>query len=628
MCGICGIVHADAYATADPGAIRRMSAVQAHRGPDDSGLWTGGPAAFGHQRLSILDLSSAGHQPMLSADGGMLIVFNGEIYNFQELRGELERKGCSFRSQCDTEVLLEAHRCWGDAAVERLNGIFAYAVYDIPCHRLLLVRDRLGVKPLFYAQSGGCIAFASELEALMQSGIVPRKLNPPALDAYLRYLYIPAPATIYTGVHKLLPGEMLVFEKGVESGKRYWQLQYAPSADWTLDSAAARYKELLADAVRMQRISDAPIGAFLSGGIDSSTVTGLLSAASGNPVKTFTIGFDDAHYSELQYARTAARHFGTDHTEAMLSVDAADLILRLPAYFGEPFGDSSALPTYLVSQTARSSVTVALSGDGGDELFAGYQWLHMALAATRYRRVPAGIRHAAAGMLRLLPASPLREKLLRFHQDALQSPDEAFRGRITTFRSDARATLYMPDFADALRQHDSDPFAVHAQAGAALNDADRMLYIDTMMYLPDDILCKVDRMSMAHGLEARVPILDHRIVEFAATVPFSLKYAGGVSKRLVKHAFKDMLPPELLKQRKQGFAIPIHKWFRETLGSLYRDSVLAPDARCRTLIRQDAACHLLEAHRRGQEAHGHHLYVLLFLELWLRHVESAMPLGV
>jgi len=621
VCGIGGILHGDAAQEAEAAPLEAMNAAFAHRGPDDSGLWRFGPAGLAHRRLSILDPSPAGHQPMLSEDGKYVVVYNGEIYNFQELRMELEQHGCSFRTQCDTEVLLAACRFWGDQALERFNGIFAFALYDIERKRLLLARDRLGVKPLYYTRRHGTLAFASELDALARAGFVESRVNPAALDAYFTWLYIPAPDTIYAQVHKLRPGEKLVFQNGQMFRERYWRVHYAVDSKWTLGSAAEAYRSLLSDAIRLQRISDVPVGAFLSGGVDSSAVVGVLSRLCEFPVKTFSIGFEDAHANELDYARMAARHFHTEHTEAMLHPDMVETVPSLVRHFGEPFADSSALPMWFVSQVARRAVTVALSGDGGDELFAGYTWTHMNRAVARYRRVPAPLRQLIHTALRLLPPTPRTGKLRRFSEDSFLSPQESFLRRLSCFGPEARAALYTPELGEALAESAVDRFQEHRDEAEDLSDDDWMLYQDTVMYLPDDILTKVDRMSMAHGLEARVPLLDHRLVEFAATVPFGLKYDGRTSKRMVKHALRDLLPAPLLRQRKQGFSIPIQGWFREDLRGHFEEAVLGPDARCSRYLRQEAIRTLFRQHGSGREHYGHHLWALLVFEHWLRQAE-------
>lgn len=625
MCGICGLMLGDSTRTAEMRRVEAMSNAMIHRGPDDAGLWNGGHVILAMRRLSILDLPG-GHQPMTNEDGSVVVVFNGEIYNFHELRKDLLAKGHRFTSTGDTETLVHGYEEYGDDLLNRLNGMFAFAVYDRSKNRLLLARDRLGIKPLFYRIKDGGIAFASELEALARSGLSCGPINAAALDAYFTFLYVPAPDTIYKEVFKLLPGEKLVFERGEVRRERYWQPEFSPDAEWTLETAAERYRELVEDAVGLQRISDVPLGAFLSGGIDSSTVVAVLSQLSNRPVKTFTIGFEgadgsNAAYNELEYARAVAARFQTEHTEEILKPDAVAAGSSLVRHFGEPFADSSAIPTWLVSQTARKHVTVALSGDGGDESFAGYTWLHRTRRVAELQRIPHLVRRFAADALGLAPDSPAAARLRRAVNDSFLEPRDIFRRRETCFSDPMRKGLFLPHVAQEVVAEHVDRFEEHADRGPSSLD-EWMLNQDTVMYLPDDILTKVDRMSMAVSLEARVPLLDHRIVEFAASLPFSLKFQGGVSKIVPKHAFRDLLPAEILSQRKQGFAIPIHQWFRGELQNHFESTVLAPDSRCAAWLSREAIADLFQAHLAAKDNYGHHLWAVLQFEHWLRYAEG------
>lgn len=622
MCGICGLAFADTALRVDESTVAAMNNAMNHRGPDDAGVWHGGHVALAMRRLSIIDLFN-GHQPMMNDDGSVVIVFNGEIYNFADVRADLEKQGHAFRTMSDTEVILHGYEQYGDDVLRHLNGMFAFAVYDAKHERLLLARDRVGIKPLFYTVRNNTLAFSSELDSLLRSALVSGALNLSALDAYFTFLYIPAPDTVFRDVYQLRPGEKLVFHKGEIKTERYWSLKFQPTASWTLDSAAETYMELLEDAVRLQRVSDVPLGAFLSGGIDSTSVVGMLSLMTPVPIKTFTIGFDDAHADELRYARIAARHFGTDHTEEILRPNMVDVAAGLMRHFGQPFADSSAVPTWLVSKVARKQVTVALSGDGGDELFAGYTWAHMTRRVGQYARLPLVLRFALDAALRLAPHIPRVEKLRRFSRDSFLPPLERFRRRLTCFSSEERAALYAPGFANGVAAHTVDRFMEHADSACSISDDDLMLYQDFGMYLPDDILTKVDRMSMAHGLEARVPILDHRLVEFAATVPFELKFNGRVAKRLVKRGIANMTPPELLRQRKQGFAIPIQRWFRDELRNHFEDIALGDSARNSEFLNPHAVKRLFAIHTNGKENYGHHLWAILMFEHWLRYIESV-----
>jgi asparagine synthase (glutamine-hydrolysing) len=623
MCGICGFQYQDTSRGVDKSLVAQMNSAMQHRGPDDSGYWSKGHIALAARRLSIRDVA-LGHQPMSNEDDTWAVAFNGEIYNAADLRSELEKSGYRFSTTCDTEVVLRAYEAWGESAVERFNGMFAIAAYDAREDCLLLARDRLGIKPMYYTTANGAFAFASELDALTRSTLISGKLNRYAIEAYFHYLYVPAPDSIFAGVHKLRPGEMLRYRKGEVSVSRYWTPQYDIDESWTLDSAAERFTELLEDSVRIRTVSDVPLGAFLSGGLDSSAIVGMLSRVSSDPVKTFSIGFNDRDANELEYARTVANHFQTDHTEAILHPDVTSLAGSFSRYFGEPFADSSAIPTWIVSKIARESVTVALSGDGGDELFAGYSWLHTNLQVARYRKVPAPIRSMIGAALSLGTQTPFMRKLSRFHKDAYRSPMDSFRRREQCFDQPFLDDLFLPHVVKGLDQEWTGRFLEHADASVSLSDPDRMLYQDTVMYLPDDILTKVDRMSMANSLEARVPLLDHRLVEFAATVPFHLKYAQGTSKRLVKHAMKGILPEETLQQRKRGFSIPIHRWFREDLNDYFQDIVLRHDSHCRDYLDMSEVKRLVDVHQSGTENYGHHLWVLLMFEHWLTYA-SKLP---
>jgi len=621
VCGICGIIHPTPSRLVDETTLAAMNRAMQHRGPNDEGVWVGGHVGLAMRRLSVIDVFR-GRQPMQNEQGTVILVFNGEIYNYKTLRADLESKGHTFHTLSDTEVILRAYEEFGEDCLHHFNGMFAFALYDKSHDRLLIARDRLGIKPLYYTFSEGSLIFASELDPLVRGGFVSGEIDPAALDAYFTYLFVPSPATIFSGVYKLAPGEKLIYSRGQWRVEKYWSLEYRINPAWTLASAADEYLHLLTDAVTRQRVSDVPLGALLSGGVDSSSVVALLSREISAPIKTFTVGFSDAAYDELRYARIAAQTFGTDHTETVLEADVKDMIPNLIPHFGEPFADSSALPTWLIAKVARQHVTVALAGDGGDELFAGYTWTHMTRRVEQYSRLPRWARHVLEALLFLAPRHPFISRMRRFSKDSFRPPEDVFRRRHTCFGGEMRSKLYNADTARAVAYAAVDFFQQHMDRVDGLSFPDKMLYHDTVMYLPDDILTKVDRMSMAHSLEVRVPILDHRIVEFAATVPFPLKYRGNISKRLVKHAFRNILPPELLKQRKQGFAVPIHRWFRKELLEHFDTTALAPDARLRRFLNPQAVAKLRDSHIAGRENYGHHLWAILVFEHWLRYLET------
>lgn len=606
MCGIAGLLGCDGEVRP---ALERMRDALRHRGPDAEGIHCFPGGGLAHTRLSVIDRSTAANQPFSWGDGRFHLVYNGELHNFRELRHELEQAGVVFHTQGDTEVLAAALATWDVEALARLNGMFAFAWHDAVAGSMLLARDHLGIKPLFHTVTARGFAFASELGALAASGAADTSLDYDAIDAYLTLQYIPAPRTVYAGVRKLAPGHWLrVSALGMEQGS-YWKLHYAPDVRWTLNAAAEQYRALLEDSVRRQRVSDVPLGAFLSGGLDSSSVVAVMAGQSERPVETFSIGFDEAIANELPYARQVAAHFHTEHHERVATADLAELLPELCAHFGEPFADSSALPTWLVSKLARERVTVALSGDGGDELFAGYTWLHRTLDARRAAAIPAPVRAALGALLARVPGRPRLAQARRFLSDAGLPVEAAFMRRLTMFDAAQRHRL--------LGRRSAWNPVEETWRGLDAGERERMLGVDTLLYLPDDVLTKVDRMSMAHALEVRVPLLDHRIVEFAATLPFELKYARGESKRVAKHAFRQVLPANTLRQRKRGFSLPIDAWFRGALGARFREAVLAPDACCRELIDTQQARTYIEAHTVRRENHGHRLWALLVLETWL-----------
>ncbi|WP_192499233.1 asparagine synthase (glutamine-hydrolyzing) [Skermanella pratensis] len=657
MCGICGFVEPSGR-RAPESLVRAMADALAHRGPDGDGVWADEAAgvAFGHRRLAIVDLSPLGRQPMESADGRLVLTFNGEIYNYRELRADLEAGGLRLRGQSDTEVLVEACAAWGvGRTVRRLIGIFAFALWDKSVRRLTLVRDHLGVKPLYWGRVGadgrgegsgaaaGGVMFASELKALrVHPGWSPG-LDRGALASYLRFSYVPGPHTIYRGVAKLPPGSMLTWEPGTEPRtERYWDMRAVagvPPRDLDPASATAELEALLGDAVGRQMVADVPLGAFLSGGVDSSTVAALMQARSGRPVRTFSIGFDVAGYDEAVHAKAVACHLGTDHTELYVGRDhARDVIPRLPDLFDEPFADSSQIPTYLVSEMTRRHVTVALSGDGGDELFAGYHRYFWADAARRrLDRLPRGLRGFAASALSAPPESawdrgfgllPGRIRPGRAGERmhklaallAASGPDEVYRGLLSHW-----------DPAEIVRGAE-EPHGVlwdGSVAGEIPDFLRRMQFLDTVTYLPDDILAKVDRASMAVGLEARVPLLDHRVVEFAALLPASLKVRDGQGKWLLRQVLYRHVPRELVERPKMGFSVPLDGWLRGPLRDwaedllderrLAEDGVLDPGP-----VRRRWAEHLA-----GTHDHRDRLWSVLMYQAWRRRWLDRDPdLGV
>ncbi len=561
MCGIAGILRADGGPVARED-IAAMIAALAHRGPDGCGVRLDGPVAFGHRRLAVIDPSPAADQPMVGAEGAVWLVFNGEIYDFQTLRRELERVGHSFRTRCDTEVILEAYLAWGDDFIDRLDGMFAIAIWDGRDRRLRLYRDRPGIKPLYWTFDGRVFAFASELKAIerLDAGLdtgLDLQVDPTAVWDFLTYRYVPAPKSLYRNVYKLQPATRLVFDldAGRVETNVYWRLRVRSDAT-SVDDAAGEFRRLAGRAVQDQLVADVPVGLFLSGGIDSSTLVALAAERHEQPA-TFSIGFDDPAHTETRFARLVADRFGTEHHEAILDAsETADLFGQLRAWYDEPFGDSSAFPTYLVSQWARRSVTVALSGDGGDELFGGYRWYRLFERLCPFTRVSGWGRPVAAGLdrfkQRLTRANPLRRAcnlLALAGADELELYAKLMGGMGRAEKWRYRALLDIdPDYDDYwhFRRWWRDDLPLRT----------RLQYLDFHTFLPDDVLTKVDRASMAHALEVRVPLLSTALVEFAFALPETVRYHQGRLKGLMKHAVRDLLPATIIDRPKKGFSAP------------------------------------------------------------------------
>ncbi len=647
MCGICGVVWTDPGNAISDRLLRAMTDRLVHRGPDDSGIHRDARAALGFRRLAIIDLPG-GHQPLSNEDGTVWTVFNGEIYNYPALRRRLEAKGHTLRSSGDTEVLVHLYEDEGTRMFRLLRGMFALAIWDAPQRTLVLARDRMGQKPLVYRhdRARGRLAFASELKALMAlpDDIMPRRVDPLALDEYLCYGYVPHPRTILEGVAKLPPAHFAVWHDGSLSIERYWAADWNLERDRPIDEGAAELRQTLDEAVREQMVADVPLGAFLSGGVDSTIVAALMQRASSRPVKTFAIGFPDPKYDETHFAEMAARALGTEHHTFVVEPRAWETLPELAWQFDEPFADSSALPTWYVARETRRSVTVALTGDAGDELFGGYD-RYRALALTElFQRLPSGPRRVLSGtMVRVLPRSSrsrTRLRGLRRLFERVNQPAEArYLGWMTTFDEDARLALYSDDQIDALAAsaRDSgdpagaDPASILSAAFAAARGRDwvtRAMVCDILTYLPGDLLVKVDLASMAHSLECRGPFLDHRVVELAAAMPVSRKVRlrPGRSKVVLKRAFADLLPPAIRARPKMGFGVPIGRWFRDELRAELCGVLLDPSCLNRGIFRPEAIRRLVDDHTSGRRDVGPRLWALLMLELWFRrYLDAAVP---
>lgn len=630
MCGICGIVDFTGSPIPE-GLIRRMNDSLIHRGPDEGGCYfnqsTNKPnkpsVAFGHRRLSIIDLSS-GQQPLSNEDKTVWIVFNGEIYNFQELRTILEKKGHSFRTNSDTESIVHAYEEWGEACVERLRGMFAFAIRDEKKDKLLLARDRLGIKPLYYYLNNERIIFASETKAILQDSSVKREIDLEAFSDYLSLLYVPAPKTMFRNIYKLPAGHILVYTAGGFQVKEYWDVSFAQTYHKSEREWVEDIFRLLTEAVKIRLISEVPLGAFLSGGVDSSAVVALMAKSMSEPVITNSIGFKEAAFNELDYAREVAGLFNSKHYEYTVTPDALAVIDKLAFHYDEPFADSSAVPTYYVSQVARQNVTVALSGDGGDENFAGYRRYFYDRLENRIRQVlPETLRRTVvAGLAQVYPKADWLPQVFRAKSlltNLSLSPARAFFYSVSQLLPGVKEKLLSEEVRETIKGYDTASIFETYFNKVAAQTADplsRVQYIDIKTYLVDDILTKVDRASMAHALEVRVPILDHKLVELVATIPSHLKLNGRESKYIFKKAMSSLLPEHVLNRKKMGFVIPVQMWFRKEIKTLAEEILFSPEARERGFFNYAFIEKLWQEHQQGIGNHTSVLWALLMFEKW------------
>jgi asparagine synthase (glutamine-hydrolysing) len=627
MCGIVGKFNFRSLDPVNAETLISMRDTLAHRGPDDAGLYVEGPIGLGHRRLSIIDLSSQGHQPMSACNGRLWVTFNGEIYNFQALQKDLVEKGYRFRSNCDTEVILYLYQEYGTDCLKYLRGMFAFAIWDQSLSTLFLARDRIGKKPLFYYFDGNSIIFASEMKAILQDPLVRKEINYEAFADYFKYLYIPDPKTIYRNIYKLEPGHFLTCSRKGLSKTQYWDISFAAKTAANATEWSDNLLGVLSESVRLRMISDVPLGAFLSGGIDSSGIVALMSRHQEAPVTTCSIGFDDQDCDEIRFARQVAERFKTDHFEFTVKGNAEDILDDLAYYFDEPFADQSAVPTYYVSKLARQKVKVALSGDGGDENFAGYEKYFLDDVENRIRRrIPRCIRRPFFPALsRALSVSSLG--VMRRGSTLLRSlSHEADYGYYLT-NSEFEDTRWQAMLTDALARKigDYDPFSVtkyYYHRADTDDHLSRILYTDLKTYLPGDILVKVDRMSMAHSLEVRAPILDHRVIEFAAGIPPGFKYNRGEKKYILKRALRGILPEEILTRKKQGFSAPLSDWLRGELKDLAQRRLLASDSNLTQFFKPAPILKMWNEHQAGRRNHATILWSLLMFEHWFRRFMS------
>ncbi|TWU42798.1 asparagine synthase (glutamine-hydrolyzing) [Novipirellula artificiosorum] len=632
MCGITGAVWLDHGHAIDSSTLRRMTDAIAHRGPDDSQIWINNDhhdahgrqvgVALGFRRLSIIDLEGA-RQPMTNEDGKVHMVFNGEIYNYQTLRRRLEGTGHTFATHGDGESILHLYEDEGTDCFSQLNGMFAIAIWDANRNRTVLARDRIGQKPLYYAVKNNRLVFGSELKCLVEAGNVCNEIDPAAIDEFLTYQYIPPPGTIWKGVHKLAPGHFAVYENGQLRVERYWN--YDPSREVPIShgEACERLKELLTDSVRLRMQSDVPLGSFLSGGIDSSLITAIAQSLSDQPVQTFSIGFPIADFDETAYAAQVAKHLGTKHERFEVRPSGVDIIDKLVWHYDEPFGDSSAVPTWYLSELTRRQVTVALSGDGGDELFAGYERYRALWLSSKLQKWFPVHRIPGIGMIQKLPDSSKRRSVIRrakrFSEAFGQSTVRRYLNWLQIFPESLRGNLYTNDFLAQLPGDDPIDFldsAWHRSAGRDI--VTRASTTDVLTYLPCDLCTKVDIASMGNSLEVRQPLLDYRVVEFAASLPVKYKFRGRRGKLILQDTFGTMIPKSIFTRSKMGFGIPIAHWFRDELKPMVHETLLADDARIAPLMRRETVAELVRAHEQNEHNHGYRLWNLLILEKWLR----------
>ena len=618
MCGICGTSFRSQDKNVSESLLTKMCETIVHRGPDDIGVFTDQNFGMGMRRLSIIDLNT-GHQPQFNEDGSLAIVFNGEIYNYRELRQKLIANGHKFQTDSDNESIIHAYEESGFECLQKLNGMFGFSIYDCKEKQLFLARDRVGIKPLYYYMDDEVFAFGSEIKPILQIGGIDRTIDVEALNLFLTFEYIPSPYSIFKKIRKIPPGHFLVYRDHSVKIHKYWDVEFNQDAKYLEDD---ELRDLIRDAVKLRLVSDVPLGAFLSGGIDSSTIVGLMAESMDRPVKTFSIGFEDQSYNELNYARTIAKKFETEHTEFIIQPDAVDLVEKLVYHLDEPLGDFSIFPTYLVSKMARDYVTVVLSGDGGDELFAGYDTYIADKIAGRFQILPKYLRNGVIKpIINLFPPQEQKKgminKMRRFIE-GIEYPEDLQHVRWMVFLSEMdRHQLFNADVSQSINGESTYEFIrSYFHQSSSSDRLNQQNFVDFKTYLVDNILVKVDRMSMATSLEARVPFLDHRVVESSFRIPGNLKLNGKNSKYILKRTMKDLLPKEILHRDKQGFSIPIKNWLRDELRQLMQD-VLNPDKlKQQGIFDHTFVSKLVNEHLSGSENHSHRLWALMMFELW------------
>lgn len=620
MCGICGIIDYNTDGKINSDILSRMCFTLKHRGPDDEGIYINKASSvgLGHRRLSIIDLSSAGHQPMANEDKTIWIILNGEIYNYLDLKSELISKGHEFKSHTDTETIIHLYEEYGQACVKFLRGMFAFAIWDERKQSLLLARDRVGKKPLIYSYVNGVFCFASEFASLLESNLISKEVNYEAIHYYLTFGYIPAPLTIYKNVFKLSPAHSLILSERKITIEQYWQLDYSKKVKISEAEAAEEVLRLLKESVGIRLHSDVPLGVFLSGGIDSSTVVALMSQILHQKVKTFSIGFEEKDFSELKYARNIAERFNTDHHEFIVRPKALEILPLLIERYGEPYADSSCIPTYYVAQQTKQYVTVALNGDGGDELFAGYERYQAMLAA---EKIPNIAKNIISGFANSLPDSVNSKNSLRRIKRFLNGAVLPFQQRyirwVGIFNDEQRRRIYSDEFLKMNPMVDSSNSMKPLSGNfRGLSTLDLLLWTDTLNYLPNDLLVKVDITSMANSLEARSPFLDHKLMEFTASLPPEYKIKGLTRKYILKKTIRDLIPKENIYRRKMGFGVPVGEWFRNSMKEFLCETLLSQVAVGRGYFKPEAIKDMVIQHIKKKKDYTFHLWALLMLELW------------
>jgi asparagine synthase (glutamine-hydrolysing) len=631
MCGICGVVSLQDQVP-ELSLIQSMTRTMRHRGPDDEGYETLPGVGFGFQRLSIIDLSG-GHQPMSTPDGSLHLVFNGEIYNFQTLRKNLEDTGRhTFRTRSDTEVILHLYQEYGTHCVDYLRGMFAFAIWDSQKKRLFMARDRFGKKPLVYAERPGMILFASELRALLKHPAISKEIDYPSIDLYLTYQYIPSPSTIFKQIRKLPPAHWMIWEKGQSHSERYWEPPFAIKTQMSQKEAGEAMMQELREATRLRMIADVPLGAFLSGGKDSSIVVGLMSELSSRPVKTFSIGFEEGDFSELPFARKVADRFKCDHHEFMVKPNAVDILPKLAWHYGEPYADSSALPSYYVSQMTRQHVTVALNGDGGDETMGGYPRYQAMKFMKLWSWMPLSLRKQLTTLSNALPANPathsLSSRLRRLMRIGACDEQTMYLDTICFFREHQKVGLYSDFMRDQLKSFNAPDYILEILSRAKkLHGIDPYLYTDLTSYLPECLMVKMDIASMANSLETRSPFLDHKFVELVGSFPDTWKLKGLTqTKYLLTEKVRGWLPNDILDRPKQGFSLPMAHWFRGPLKKYVRDILLSDLAKSRNIFNPQKIEHLVSDNETGRANYSYQIWALLMLEHWYQAYVDPSPL--